>query len=174
MACRKPYHYEAFSSQHSIRLLILEPRSSLGAPLQCRLIEVDLGNLPPYEAVSYTWGSPTSDRPISCGSQRLYVTENCEAVLQHIAGRCGRTVWIDSVCINQGSVTERNTQVQIMGEIYSKAAKVIVWLGCGSPETDLALKNLTDYSKILDNPPCPHREALLRRIRCQIDGNYGQ
>jgi hypothetical protein len=40
-----------------------------------------------------------------------------------------RYVWIDSICINQEDLQERNSQVRMMGEIYSNAAAVILWLG---------------------------------------------
>ena len=38
-------------------------------------------------------------------------------------------VWADGICINQGDVHEKEAQVQLMGDIYSKAEKTIVWLG---------------------------------------------
>ena len=36
---------------------------------------------------------------------------------------------MDALCINQDSVTERNHQVQQMGDIYSDATLVHAWLG---------------------------------------------
>ncbi|KXT07664.1 hypothetical protein AC578_10172 [Pseudocercospora eumusae] len=38
-------------------------------------------------------------------------------------------IWVDAVCINQGNVEERNSQVSMMGRIYSKAWYVWIWLG---------------------------------------------
>jgi hypothetical protein len=40
-----------------------------------------------------------------------------------------RRLWVDALCINQSHIDEKNHQVGIMGEIYSKAAWVLVWLG---------------------------------------------
>jgi hypothetical protein len=40
------------------------------------------------------------------------------------------TFWIDAICIDQSSITERNHQVSLMGDIYSKAMWVVAWLGC--------------------------------------------
>ncbi|KAL8346766.1 hypothetical protein RB598_000588 [Gaeumannomyces tritici] len=37
------------------------------------------------------------------------------------------SLWIDAICINQSSLTERSEQVPRMDDIYSKASKVIVW-----------------------------------------------
>lgn len=37
--------------------------------------------------------------------------------------------WIDALCINQADVQERTAQVQLMRDIYSRAEKVVTWLG---------------------------------------------
>ena len=37
--------------------------------------------------------------------------------------------WIDTICINQAHVVERNSQVIMMGEIYASAHEILVWLG---------------------------------------------
>jgi hypothetical protein len=44
-----------------------------------------------------------------------------------------RYFWIDALCIDQDNTSERSHQVQLMGEIYSQADWVLVWLGdeCG-------------------------------------------
>jgi hypothetical protein len=38
-------------------------------------------------------------------------------------------LWADAVCINQADILERNHQVALMGAIYFKTQRVIVWLG---------------------------------------------
>lgn len=40
-----------------------------------------------------------------------------------------RVVWGDSICINQGNIKERNSQVQLMSRIYKSANSAIAWLG---------------------------------------------
>ena len=35
----------------------------------------------------------------------------------------------DAICINQKDLDERATQANLMGQIYSTAAEVLVWLG---------------------------------------------
>jgi hypothetical protein len=40
-------------------------------------------------------------------------------------------LWIDALCINQESVSERNAQVAIMRDIYKAAKRIVVWLGLG-------------------------------------------
>jgi hypothetical protein len=39
-----------------------------------------------------------------------------------------KSLWIDALCIDQENVSERNHQVQQMGEIYSHAQHVLAWL----------------------------------------------
>jgi hypothetical protein len=38
-------------------------------------------------------------------------------------------LWVDQLCIDQGTTGERNHQVQMMAEIYRQASYVYVWLG---------------------------------------------
>ena len=40
-----------------------------------------------------------------------------------------RVVWIDAICINQTDIEERSQQVEMMGLIYSKAVRNLIWLG---------------------------------------------
>jgi hypothetical protein len=39
-----------------------------------------------------------------------------------------RLIFVDAICINQTGTDERNIQVSLMGEIYKRAAKVMVWI----------------------------------------------
>jgi hypothetical protein len=41
----------------------------------------------------------------------------------------GHLLWIDALCINQDDVNERTQQVRMMGDVYSSAEQVIIWLG---------------------------------------------
>jgi hypothetical protein len=38
-------------------------------------------------------------------------------------------MWIDAICINQADTEERNWQVSLMSSIYTRAIRVIAWLG---------------------------------------------
>lgn len=40
-----------------------------------------------------------------------------------------RLLWIDAICIDQQNISERNSQVQNMREIYSRADHVLIWVG---------------------------------------------
>ncbi|KAJ4990452.1 heterokaryon incompatibility protein [Stagonosporopsis vannaccii] len=56
-----------------------------------------------------------------------------------------KLLWIDMLCIDQANNAERNHQVQLMREIYSKASRVIVWLG----DTKASGKRMTALNAII-------------------------
>ncbi|KAF6810077.1 HET domain-containing protein, partial [Colletotrichum musicola] len=90
--------------------------------------------LPPaynYEALSYVWGKSTEGHKINLDGQKVVpVTDNLHAALRRLRRLDEpRTLWVDSLCINQDNIAERNRQVQMMGRIYKSAASVVVWLG---------------------------------------------
>jgi hypothetical protein len=62
--------------------------------------------------------------------KKLLLTRSCEAALRqvHLVNDV-RILWIDSVCIDQTSIHERNHQVGIIGDVYAFAERVLVWLG---------------------------------------------
>ncbi|KAH6618697.1 heterokaryon incompatibility protein-domain-containing protein [Boeremia exigua] len=120
-----------------------------------KLITVPLSKAPQYEAISYCWGSTDLCTGIFVstpyhGQQVYRVTENLATCLHSLLvchqpekDRPGY-IWVDQICINQMDVTERNSQVKQMSEVYKTAARVIVWLGQKSGF------NLHDADLILD------------------------
>jgi hypothetical protein len=83
-----------------------------------------------YEALSYTWGDPNDKQEIRLQNSPFPVTKNLHAALVHLRlSYSPRTLWIDAICINQADIEERNRQVKHMREIYTRAMRVIVWLG---------------------------------------------
>jgi hypothetical protein len=79
-------------SQHSIRLLKLEPANSELAPIRGSLVDVSLEAAPPYEALSYCWGDASAKTDIylcdECGQEgRLGVTMNLFAALKILRNR---------------------------------------------------------------------------------------
>ncbi|KAF2496771.1 hypothetical protein BU16DRAFT_458540 [Lophium mytilinum] len=93
---------------------------------------------PSYYALSYVWGDPKDTKPIMFNGSPFWITQNLWRALRQL--RADKTVsktliWIDSICINQNDLQERNHQVSAMGQLYSSAAEVIVWLGEGSDQS---------------------------------------
>jgi hypothetical protein len=125
----QPYEYSELTDPGELRLLILAPGGG-SAPLGCRLKHTILSNQPIYEALSYAWGDPTKAKEIICEDRSISITESLFTALRHLRHVDEeRTIWADAVCIDQSSDSEKNHQLALMGMIYSKAARTIVWLG---------------------------------------------
>ncbi|KAF2874341.1 heterokaryon incompatibility protein-domain-containing protein [Massariosphaeria phaeospora] len=137
-----PLHYlplpESPSSKcQTIRILKLEP-GSWDDPINCSLFLVDISTDPlNYEAISYVWGDGRDRRNVVCNGQRISVTRNLFDALQIFrqSQTAPRLLWADALCINQKDTGERNHQVQSMRLIYSKASRVLIWLGHAESDT---------------------------------------
>lgn len=140
------YSYSSLKPDR-IRLLGLIPHEDENAPIQCRLFEYPLQDsgerVHLYEALSYVWGCSDKPYSISIGRRNLPVTANLYAALLHLRDRfIERTIWVDAICINQNNLQEQEQQIQYMAEIYSKASRVIVWLGEAAADSDVALEEI--------------------------------
>ena len=128
------FDYELLLAPSEIRIVILEPGKN-DEPVRCRLEHVLLDHEPAYEALSYAWGDATRpSQEIFLDGKRFEVTENLGAALLNLRDEAvekptAQRLWIDAICINQKDISERNSQVQKMKDIYSKAERVLIWLG---------------------------------------------
>jgi hypothetical protein len=123
-------------------------------PLHCHIYHANLDDQPEYEALSYTWATQQGDSSqshlIICSYELLRVTANCHMALRRVRHpNCHRTIWIDSVCIDQANVKERNHQVSIMKHIYMQASRVLIYAGESFNGCDRVLKDLRDWDLCL-------------------------
>lgn len=83
-----------------------------------------------FIALSYVWGSKAAAcHKVVIGGRPFWVRPNLHSFLKHAASSLRNVnLWIDALCINQEDIREKNRQIPIMGKIYGKASKVIVWL----------------------------------------------
>lgn len=172
------YKHEPLKGDHDIRLLKLLPFGrSAQSPLACELITrrlqqsgKDGHSQSRYEALSYSWEGQAPDRILICNGKKLMITANCEAACYQLRYRTRtRLLWIDSICINQTLNTEKSKQVQMMGDIYEQARRVIVWLGEGSPDINRVFGHLSLFTKLGKIPWYPVRAALERKLALRID-----
>jgi hypothetical protein len=119
---------------HPIRLLYLELSDDHCAEIRCSTFTVNLLDKPAFKALSYVWGKPTITVPIIVNEQRYHVTPNCNTALRRLREARESPLWIDAICINQKDNAEKATQIPLMGDIYSQAEQVIVWLGYSEAE----------------------------------------
>lgn len=127
------YQHLPLDRRDSIRLLELLP-GEFGQPLQCHIHIVPSNNNVSFEALSYTWDEPKFPHQIHVGtdlaSPIIQLTLNLYNALQHLRDTSApRTLWIDALCINQSDEEEKGHQVAHMGQIYSGAENVVLWLG---------------------------------------------
>jgi hypothetical protein len=85
-------------------------------PIRGQLRVVCLDDNPSYSTLSYAWGNPLASRQIACGvDESLSVTTNCYDALQQLRlSFRTRTLWIDSICVNQANEEEKSHEVSLM------------------------------------------------------------
>ena len=131
------YSYQSLMGKTSIRLLRVACQVPEGTDLdEFELFEVDLSDNPVYEALSYTWDRPPFTGALStrCGS--IQIPQNlADALHRLVSAGEAKYLWADAVCIDQKNVSERGSQVAIMGRIFQQASRVLVWLGPGDELT---------------------------------------
>lgn len=121
------YNYHPLPDAHSIRLA--SRNAEVGSDTWAFTFETaDINNPPEYVALSYSWGDINHRVPVRCDGRTVMVPQPASELLKALA-RGPVPLWIGSLCINQQDVNERNEQVAIMADIYSKASLVMVWLG---------------------------------------------
>ncbi|KAK5069398.1 hypothetical protein LTR51_008648 [Lithohypha guttulata] len=126
-----------------IRLLTI--RSQFDFALE----KVSLEDGPHFVAVSYRWGDVNGLRDVQINDHNVKLRQHVCAMLNQLHRQHHMIrLWIDMICINQNDPDEKSEQVPLMGEIYSKAAKVYAWLGEADPETDLVFDVLTEFRDV--------------------------
>jgi len=126
-----------------IRIATIYPARNPDSPIRCGLPIYTLLTAPAYEALSYCWGDENNKEVISLQGEPHEVTTNLFAALRQLRNRfTKRMIWIDAICINQSDHNEKYHQITLMGQIYSQAKSVIVWLGEADEDTHLACELL--------------------------------
>jgi len=110
---------------------------------QCNGSRYDWGD---FEALSYAWGNTGETKTIHINGVPKNVPHNLEEALRALQNLeetpCGMCYWVDSLCIDQENIEERNEQVKRMKEIYGRARAVIVWLGSEEEMDRIAVQKM--------------------------------
>ncbi|KAK7962398.1 uncharacterized protein PG986_003223 [Apiospora aurea] len=134
-------------SSKQIRLISIAP-GSFDDPLLCTLKSHTTPiHEQDFEALSYCWGDLQDtvtitlrhDHPKSGqedsehqgnDEQSFNITKSLNLALRHLRyPDQERVIWIDALCINQGSIRERNYAIPFMVDVYRCASCVVVFLG---------------------------------------------
>ncbi|KAF9767163.1 hypothetical protein IL306_000318 [Fusarium sp. DS 682] len=146
------YAKNILDKDDSFRLVSLQPGRD-DAPLTLCLLNTNLRDAQPYEAVSYVWGDVKDLVSINVqGDAEIQtyalISQNCHAALSSFRDSDSpRLLWIDSICIDQDSPTEKNHQLGLMSRIYQNASQVLVYLGQGTPESDAAMRRIREIDE---------------------------
>ncbi|EEU45261.1 uncharacterized protein NECHADRAFT_100683 [Fusarium vanettenii 77-13-4] len=155
-----------------IRLVYVDVQNST---LRCTLQTYSSSEIPPYVCLSYVWAdfgpmmnrgrdfretelevpmfSHSDSADIILNDRRFSIGANLHAALLGLYQYLdGRPIWIDAMCINQTDSNEKALQVARMGEIYSAAEKVFIWLGRKHTTRDTALRILKVWPSFPANP----------------------
>jgi hypothetical protein len=135
------YPYKKLHTDHQFRLLKLFPKSyenpltrmfglAQSHYLYGTLSDHDLEEDVSYECLSYVWGAAEAGRVLWLDTYMLAISDNLDMALRCLQHKTEpRMIWVDFICINQDDLAERKQQVELMYRLYSKAEKVIAYLG---------------------------------------------
>ncbi|KAH9875424.1 hypothetical protein J1614_004916 [Plenodomus biglobosus] len=120
-----------------------------------------------YEAISYQWGDPlrisglliendtnTNTGPVQTIGLTKNLTEALPCLLKHSTTHL---LWIDQLCINQGTdvlaLAERSIQVSRMSQIYSLATRVLIWTGPSDQHSENSREYLNGLAAWIESYP---------------------
>ncbi|CAN9413551.1 unnamed protein product [Alternaria alternata] len=144
---RPPSHYEPLDpTLKEIRILDVAP--GIGdAVVECTMKCISLSRrfVPRYETISYCWGPPRAPSTIKLNGHLTSVPASSEAAIRRMRlSDRPRTVWIDAICIDQSSVTERSEQVAFMSTVYSGGMRNLIYLGEDDGMAERCVKAVQD------------------------------
>ena len=134
----------------------------------------ELNKAPPFQALSYMWGHVGPVRELKTQDGSLAIRMNLFRFLRSYAsfepekfqqifprmapsynGPLDAYLWIDQICINQQNINERNTQVELMSDIFPRAMEVIAWPSNSAREMALMEKALLGLMSMPGVSPTP-------------------
>jgi hypothetical protein len=142
-SCSSLYSYKRLTKPNEIRLVKIDkPATTMKSPqsetafLEIQLstrysiINVELEHAPQYEALSYVWGDPGRSHTMRLTDGKiLSITTSIANALPYAVQACQTGyLWIDQISIDQDCLEERNQQVKIMGEIYRRSCRCLIWI----------------------------------------------
>jgi hypothetical protein len=160
-----------------IRLITIEPSPELSDAICCSIETVELSSTQEYFALSYAWGDAGIIEEIKVGETPISVTTNLAAALRRLRYSAESIrFWIDSICINQASVSEKNHQIPLMRMIYSQAKGVVVWLDEEGNDSELAISLIKRWRDgiigITEDCPEESRTSPLKALLSRIENPF--
>lgn len=152
------FRYEPLPSAETwTRILVLE-HGGRDDPLRATIQNSSLDQESEFDAISYCWGDAQKPKAISLHrgdvDYSFAITESLYLALRRFRSSSeDRNLWSDAVCINQSDNEEKGHQVRLMGWIYARARKVLIYLGEPDETTSKALKLINKiHTAIVKSP----------------------
>ncbi|KAI1119711.1 heterokaryon incompatibility protein-domain-containing protein [Nemania abortiva] len=126
------FQHQELVGNDQFRVLELSPAASRDEPLEFRIHHVAFTKHPGYAAISYTWDDQELSQTALCNNQNFKISQNCDKILRRLRPPFSYSsvfLWIDQICINQASYSDKAINVRQMGAIYQQAKTVLVWTG---------------------------------------------
>ncbi|KAJ9412711.1 heterokaryon incompatibility protein-domain-containing protein [Fusarium oxysporum] len=131
------------SAATHIRLLKIYPAGYSWVPIYCKMLMTPISEPMNFQALSYTWGTAARTHSLKLPETDFRITQSLDEAIRHLRREDEAiTLWIDQICINQENLQEKSLQIGLMSQIYSKAQRVLVWLGPAESGSDTMLANL--------------------------------
>lgn len=143
---QEEYSYNPLNEQtKEIRLLQFSKKYPWSRPI-IEICEHSLDSAPAYDAISYTWDKQEPDRSLQLQQGVIKTTKNAiQIIMERASWRQVRHLWIDAVCIDQSNTPEKQSQIQLMRQIYRCATRTIAWVSYDPiPFYDLWLLSLSN------------------------------
>jgi len=157
-----PRLYEPLE-ENQIRILVLYPSKDRSRPLSGRhdvqtlVKKGDASQAPDwkeYFALSYVWGDPAKTGWLTLDNGMLKIRSNLhQALLAMRQNTEEMRLWVDAVCINQGDRREQGLQMSLMGDIFSNAEFVAVWLNDDSERVQNLKKSVINSGNTIARFP---------------------
>ena len=162
-------HKPLQNPKNEIRLIHIKPSDVKSDEIECTISTHDLGNAPPYAAISYTWGDMIRTHNIRLDGKQLGIGENSHLVLwQARLHKCPLPLWIDVLSINQTDSFEKGLQVSMMASIYAAAKLTCVGLGRSENDSEFLAAEIRDHTYYIEHV----REKFSRPTASTACGSY--
>ncbi|CAI6016250.1 unnamed protein product [Clonostachys chloroleuca] len=118
-----------FHSQQ-FRLFTLSPSGDKDSPIEGSIQRTNFNDAAPFEVLSYVRESSKLMNLIYIDQEAVLVPANVGAALRRLRYHNEpRHLWVDFICVDQRSLSERSFYIRFMKTILRKCVRVLVWLG---------------------------------------------
>ncbi|KAK4451556.1 heterokaryon incompatibility protein-domain-containing protein [Podospora aff. communis PSN243] len=139
-----------------IKLLRIKPSaqtaSNISTAVSYSLETFNWSSHPDFIALSYVWGTDDANNSILVNGKKYSIQKNLHSALSQFTRENRSTcLWADAICIDQTDEEEKSHVVQHMGDIFSRASRVIAWLGPVEPSMEPSQPGQSD---LIDHLEC--------------------